>query len=117
MRQELKLHYFSQLQDDDDDETKEDARFTEEDLELKGYQNLCSEVGIPPNDSIAECKRDLKNTLVNIVDPIDARRMGKKVEVWDDFEAFRRWRSRERTSNETMRGCTSSVGCSRRGTE
>ncbi|KAK3986017.1 hypothetical protein QBC44DRAFT_334039 [Cladorrhinum sp. PSN332] len=89
MRQELKLHYFSQPQDDDDGKTKEDAEFTEEDLELKGYQDLCREVGISSNDSIAECKRDLKNTLVNIVDLIDARRMGKKVEVWDDFEAFR----------------------------
>ena len=87
MRQELKLHYFSQSQDDGNGET--DAEFTEEDLELKGYQVLCREVGIPSNDSIAECRRDLKNTLVNIVDLIDARRMGKKVEVWDDFGAFR----------------------------
>ena len=87
MRQELKLHYFSQSQDDDNGET--DAGFTEEDRELKGYQDLCREVGIPSQDSIAECKRHLKNTLVNIVDLIDARRMGKKVEVWDDFEAFR----------------------------
>ncbi len=88
MRQELKLHYFSQ-QSQDGNNSETDAEFTEEDLELKGYQNLCREVGIPSNDSIAECKRDLKNTLVNIVDLIDARRMGKKVEVWNDFGAFR----------------------------
>jgi hypothetical protein len=93
MRQELKLHYFSQSQlqsqDDDDIKSEQDAELTEEELQLRGYQDLCHEVGIPPNDSIAECKKNLKNTLVNIVDLIDARRMGKKVEVWDDFEAFR----------------------------
>ncbi|KAK3304972.1 uncharacterized protein B0T15DRAFT_381102, partial [Chaetomium strumarium] len=30
-----------------------------------------------------------KNTPVNIVDLIDARRTGKRVEVWDNFEEFR----------------------------
>jgi len=45
MRQELKLHYFSQSQDGN---SETDAEFTEEDLELKGY--LCREVGIPSND-------------------------------------------------------------------
>jgi len=45
-------------------------------------------VGIPPNGSVAECKLHVNNTLVNIVDLIGARRMGKKVEVWNDFEAF-----------------------------
>ena len=88
MRQELKLHYFSQSQDGN---SETDAEFKEEDLALKGYQTLCREVGIPSNDSIADCKRDLKNTLVNIVDLIDARRVGKKVEVWVDFGAFREY--------------------------
>ncbi|KAK0712347.1 hypothetical protein B0T26DRAFT_741531 [Lasiosphaeria miniovina] len=86
MRQELKLHYFSQSQDGN---SETDAGFTEEDLELKGYQKLYREVGIPSNDSIAECKRDLKNALVNIVDLVDAQRLGKKVEAWNDFGAFR----------------------------
>lgn len=37
---------------------KKDAESTEEELELKGYQDLRREVGIPSNDSIAERKRD-----------------------------------------------------------
>ncbi|QUC23843.1 uncharacterized protein UV8b_08084 [Ustilaginoidea virens] len=84
MREELKLHYFSQPQplSDIDEELTEEEK-------LQGYQDLCREVRIPPSDSIAECKRLLKSTLVNIVDLIDARRMRKEVKVWDDFDAFR----------------------------
>ncbi|RSL79794.1 hypothetical protein CDV31_017174 [Fusarium ambrosium] len=84
MRQELKLHYFSQprpLHDTNEELTEEEK--------LQGYQELCHEVRIPPSDSIAECKKHLKNTLVNIVDLIDARRTRKAVKVWHDFEAFR----------------------------
>ncbi|GAO14225.1 hypothetical protein UVI_02001420 [Ustilaginoidea virens] len=74
MREELKLHYFSQPQplSDIDEELTEEEK-------LQGYQDLCREVRIPPSDSIAECKRLLKSTLVNIVDLIDARRMRKEV--------------------------------------
>ncbi|RFU77726.1 hypothetical protein TARUN_4505 [Trichoderma arundinaceum] len=86
MREELKTHYFSQSQAPDG--TQEEP--TEEDV-LRGYQDLCREVSIPPSDSTAECKRQLKKTLVNIVDLIDARRTDKKVRVWDDFEAFRKY--------------------------
>ncbi|RSL42691.1 hypothetical protein CEP51_016453, partial [Fusarium floridanum] len=84
MRQELKLHYFSQprpLHDTNEELTEEEK--------LQGYQELCHEVRIPPSDSIAECKKHLKNTLVNIIDLIDARRTRKAVKVWHDFEAFR----------------------------
>ncbi|EWZ27936.1 uncharacterized protein FOBCDRAFT_276310 [Fusarium oxysporum Fo47] len=81
MREELQLHYFSQTK-------QPDGKLTEEE-QLEGYQNLCREVRIPVSDSIAECKKNLKNTLVNIVDLIDARRVQKDVKVWDDFEAFR----------------------------
>ncbi|KAK1749898.1 hypothetical protein QBC47DRAFT_395195 [Echria macrotheca] len=63
---------------------------SKEEVELLGFQRLCKEVGIdPPSDRIGVCKRQLKGTLVNIVDLIDARRTGKKVRVWDDFGAFR----------------------------
>ncbi|KAF4964203.1 hypothetical protein FSARC_7837 [Fusarium sarcochroum] len=82
MRQELQLHYFSQSQ-------KPDGQQLTEEEQLEGYQNLCREVRIPAKDSIDECKKDLKNTLVNIVDLIDARRVQKDVKVWTDFEAFR----------------------------
>ncbi|KAK4150025.1 hypothetical protein C8A00DRAFT_37382 [Chaetomidium leptoderma] len=87
MREELELHYFSQSQQLDN--INEEEELSEEEKALQGYQALCHEVGIDPSDSVAECKRILKNTLVNIVDLIDARRTGKRVEVWDSFEEFR----------------------------
>jgi hypothetical protein len=83
IKEELELHYFSQPQLDNIDEEEE---LSEEEIRLRGYQALCQEVGINPSDSVAECKRCLKNTLVNIVDLIDARRTGKRVKVWDSFE-------------------------------
>lgn len=86
MRQELKMHYFSQSQPLDEDDV--DKPLTEE-QKLQGYQSLCHEIGIPPSDSLVECKRRLKSTLVNIVDLIDARRTGVEIRVWHDFEAFR----------------------------
>jgi hypothetical protein len=81
MREELQLHYFSQSKLAGDELTEEE--------QLKGYQSLCREVRIPERDTISECKKDLKNTLVNIVDLIDARRVQREVKVWDDFESFR----------------------------
>lgn len=86
MRQALKLHYFSQsrLPGDTDEEPTDEEK-------LKGYQTLCHEVGISPSDSIAECKKQLKNTLVNIVDLIDTRQTLKKVKVWHNFKAFRNY--------------------------
>ncbi|KAL7936174.1 hypothetical protein V8C35DRAFT_297048 [Trichoderma chlorosporum] len=85
MREELKTHYFSSQQLDS---TQEEP--TEEEV-LQGYQDLCREVGIPPCDTAAECKDGLKRKLVNIVDLIDARRTNKKVRVWTDFQAFRKY--------------------------
>jgi len=88
MREELKLHYFSQpLADIPEYNGQEPEELTEE-QKLVGYQNLCREVGIPTSESIEVCKTELKSTLVNIVDLIDARRTAKVVQVWDDFEAF-----------------------------
>lgn len=80
MREEIKTHYFPSTQD---------TPKSPEQVTLEGHQALCREVGIPPQDSLAECRRRLKKTLVNIVDLIDARRTSKEVEVWRDFEAFR----------------------------
>ncbi|KAI9164021.1 hypothetical protein HJFPF1_05656 [Paramyrothecium foliicola] len=76
LREELKRHYFPRSKPDD---------------VLAGYQALCQEVGLDPGDSIIDCKRILKTKLVNIVDLIDARRTGKKVEIWEDFEKFRKY--------------------------
>lgn len=87
IREELKQHYFSQSH------ASHGSKGPTEDEELKGYQDLCHEVKITPGDSIPDCKRALKSQLVNIVDLIDARRTGKKVEVWQTFEAFRHYPS------------------------
>ncbi|KAH6645438.1 hypothetical protein BKA67DRAFT_664514 [Truncatella angustata] len=62
-----------------------------EDEELKGYQYLYREVQIIPGDSISDCKRALKKQLINTVDLIDTRHIGRDVEVWQDFEAFRHY--------------------------
>lgn len=86
IREELELHYFSQPQQLDNINEEE---LSGEEIALRGYQALCHEVGIDPSDSVAECKRNLKKTLVNIVDLIDTRRTGKRVVVWDSFEEFR----------------------------
>lgn len=91
IREELELHYFSQPDSPSQDAAAEPALPAEQGKKLKGYQALCREVGItmaPSGGSVAECKRRLRSTLVNIVDLIDARRTGRPVEVWDDFAAF-----------------------------
>ncbi|KAK0724052.1 hypothetical protein B0H67DRAFT_656167 [Lasiosphaeris hirsuta] len=110
MREELSTHYFPSSQpppalggipeDDDDDDDKaaillhgspQKVELTDEEI-LQGFQDLCAEVGIARGAAVDECKRALKATLVNIVDLIDARRVpGTKVQVWTDFEAFRRY--------------------------
>ncbi|OAA75478.1 hypothetical protein LEL_07466 [Akanthomyces lecanii RCEF 1005] len=99
MRAEIKTHYFSSSQlpaasAQQHAASSISAVVTEED-ELMGYRALCDEVGLPCYDTIPECKRELKKTLVNIIDLIDVRRMidvrptPPKVKVWKDFEAFR----------------------------
>ncbi|KLU92348.1 hypothetical protein MAPG_11294 [Magnaporthiopsis poae ATCC 64411] len=99
MREELSLHFFSQLppavklEDVDEEGEGEDVKeLSAEEVALQGYQALCREVGIDdPSDDVAVCKRALKSTLVNIVDLIDTRRTGKDVKVWDDFAKFRKY--------------------------
>ncbi|KAM3435765.1 hypothetical protein NHJ13734_005409 [Beauveria thailandica] len=88
MRAELKSHYFSSQKLE---QLPEDATADEMSKEaiLEGYQALCGEVGLTRYDTTEECQRELKKTLVNIVDLIDARRTRKEVKVWQDFEAFR----------------------------
>ncbi|EJP64329.1 uncharacterized protein BBA_06711 [Beauveria bassiana ARSEF 2860] len=91
MRAELKTHYFSSSQKIEE-LPEEDAaadEMTKEAIILEGYQALCGEVGLTRYDTTEECQRELKKTLVNIVDLIDARRTMKEVKIWQDFEAFR----------------------------
>ncbi|KAK5651343.1 hypothetical protein OQA88_12576 [Cercophora sp. LCS_1] len=59
------------------------------DPKLAGYQHLCREVGLEPSGDVEECRRRLKTVWVNIIDLIDARRTGREVDVWTNFEAFR----------------------------
>ncbi|KAJ1328854.1 hypothetical protein MN608_05583 [Microdochium nivale] len=61
---------------------------------LRGYQLLCTTVGLTAPDSVAECKKALKTVLVNIVDLLNVRRTGQPVKLWDDFEAFRSYTMR-----------------------
>ncbi|KAM3544961.1 hypothetical protein ARSEF1564_002132 [Beauveria bassiana] len=91
MRAELKTHYFSSSQKIEEPPEEDAAadEMTEEATILEGYQALCGEVGLTRYDTTQECQRELKKTLVNIVDLIDARRTMKEVKVWQDFEAFR----------------------------
>ncbi|KFA81771.1 hypothetical protein S40288_11567 [Stachybotrys chartarum IBT 40288] len=89
MREELKLLYFSQSQSLAD--INEEPMELNEEQKLRGYRDLCNEVGISPSNSIDECKKHLKSTLVNIVDLIDARRTGSVAKVWHDFDAFRKY--------------------------
>lgn len=111
MREELTSHFFSpsaflcigplaMLQEEDQDNIafSFDApqptpirQLTPKEIALRGYQELCREVGLEVSDDVNDCKKRLKSTLVNIVDLIDARRTGKLVEVWEDFNAFRKY--------------------------
>ncbi|KAK6948853.1 hypothetical protein Daesc_008924 [Daldinia eschscholtzii] len=93
IRDELKFHYSSQPVDLADippaiPELAEGSLEESEKLDI--YQNMCREIGVNPQDTIAACRRELKGVLVNIVDYIDARRVGKKVKIWawSDFHSF-----------------------------
>ncbi|ROW07367.1 hypothetical protein VMCG_03830 [Cytospora schulzeri] len=59
--------------------------------DLQGFQSMCRAVGKAPADTLGGCREILNETLVNLVDLVDGRRIGAKVEVWTDFEAFRRY--------------------------
>ncbi|KAG5951528.1 hypothetical protein E4U53_002895 [Claviceps sorghi] len=83
LREEITFHYFCPGLLPDGTVVP----LTKEEI-LEGFQALCREVRIAPGHSIRDCKRLLKSTLVNIVELIDARRTGKEVRVWDDFDQF-----------------------------
>merc|ERR1712000_39627 len=93
IREELTSLYFAPTPLASIDE--QPAPLTEEEQQLKGYRDLCDEIGIPPSNSTDECKKQLKSTLVNIVDLIDARRTGAAAMVWQDFDAFRTYIRRD----------------------
>ncbi|KAJ0333751.1 hypothetical protein COL26b_014493 [Colletotrichum chrysophilum] len=89
MREELTSRYFPPMPLITDNNKRTERRLREQQLE--GYQDLCREIGLPLGDSVDECKKSLKRTLVNIVDLIDARRTHSTVTVWQDFHKFRKY--------------------------
>ncbi|KAI1804267.1 Caulimovirus viroplasmin-domain-containing protein [Daldinia bambusicola] len=93
IRDELKFHYSSQPGDairDLQTIPEFPGRSLSESEKLDIYQNMCREIGVNSQDTIAGCRRALKGVLVNIVDYIDARRIGKPVKIWawSDFRSF-----------------------------
>ncbi|KAI0839324.1 Caulimovirus viroplasmin-domain-containing protein [Hypoxylon sp. FL0890] len=96
IRDELKFHYSSQPNNpaETSDTIPELGKETlDEQSKLEIYQNMCREIGVDPRDTITDCRRELKKVLVNIIDYIDARRIGKKVEIWEwaNFHEFSRY--------------------------
>ncbi|KAK1613524.1 hypothetical protein BDP81DRAFT_466777 [Colletotrichum phormii] len=89
MREELESHYFPSTPPIINNNKRTKRLIKEQ--QLKGYQDLCREISLPLGDSVDECKKSLKSTLVNIVDLIDARRTHSAVRVWQDFDAFRNY--------------------------
>lgn len=56
---------------------------------LLGWQALCQETGRTVGKTIWECRTSLKKKpYVNIIDYIDAARIGAKIELFDDFREF-----------------------------
>jgi hypothetical protein len=92
IREGLKQHYFSQSQ------ASHGSKGPPEVEELKGYRDLCREAKTTPGGSISDCKQALKRQLINIVALIDARRTGKEVELWQDFEALRHYTLQDKHS-------------------
>ena len=60
-------------------------------------QRLCRDCGIEPKETVLECKEDLKNILVNIVDLISANEVGEPIPVWapEDWHKFRSYTMEE----------------------
>lgn len=87
------IKIFPTIKEEEDSEALAEARQArdEELVELQGFQKMCRAVGKRPAGTLEGCKTALRATLVNIVDLVDVRRTGRKVEVWADFGAFMRY--------------------------
>ncbi|KAH8710248.1 hypothetical protein GQ44DRAFT_626632, partial [Phaeosphaeriaceae sp. PMI808] len=69
--------------------TQEERKVREDEWNISGYQTLLREVNQEPRHTVKECVEVLQKTLVNIVDLLDARRVGTKVEVFEYFQDFK----------------------------
>jgi hypothetical protein len=79
-----------EVPDDLDDENKISSlsELTEHE-QLLGWQALCRETGRTVGKTIWECRTSLKKKpYINIIDYIDAARVGAKIEMFDDFANF-----------------------------
>ncbi|KAH8763068.1 hypothetical protein F5883DRAFT_351821, partial [Diaporthe sp. PMI_573] len=86
LRNELQTHFFASF-------CEGLPVIKEEDREgdsLHGFQSMCQAVGKRPGDTVADCEIILKQTIVNIVDLIDACREGRDTVglPWTNFGAF-----------------------------
>ncbi|KAI4775873.1 hypothetical protein E4T52_09179 [Aureobasidium sp. EXF-3400] len=59
--------------------------------QLERLQHLCVELGLEPLSTVTQCKKALKNTHVNLVDLMNARRTGKKVRMFDTYSQLRKY--------------------------
>ncbi|KAI6854546.1 hypothetical protein KC338_g8677 [Hortaea werneckii] len=60
-----------------------------DETKLQGWQRLCEDVGIPPQDSVTQCKKALKTTFVNIHHLVDAKKRGEHPRRFPSREALR----------------------------
>ncbi|KAI6841065.1 hypothetical protein KC332_g1136 [Hortaea werneckii] len=60
-----------------------------DETKLQGWQRLCEDVGIAPEDSIKQCKKALKTTFVNIHDLVAAKQQGKTPQRFPTRKALR----------------------------
>ncbi|KAJ4417875.1 hypothetical protein N0V82_005932 [Gnomoniopsis sp. IMI 355080] len=60
---------------------------------LEGYQKLCRAVRIEASDTIQGCRDDLRGTLINIVDLLEALELNEPVKVWphEHWNAFTKY--------------------------
>ncbi|KAF6799445.1 hypothetical protein CSOJ01_12507 [Colletotrichum sojae] len=100
IKNELQTHYFAPQSRELPAVKEEEERaasveavpeFDEEVVQLRGFQAMCREVGKRPGNTVRQCERILKNTLVNIIDLIDGRRKDIPPKVWHNLEDFRRY--------------------------
>jgi hypothetical protein len=73
-----------------DGDNKEEL--TEEQRDLRVYQNLCREVNKPPSATAEECIVTLKDApYVNLIDLINTRRTGSQPKTYDSWDEFVRY--------------------------
>ncbi|GAP84884.1 hypothetical protein SAMD00023353_0802060 [Rosellinia necatrix] len=98
IRHEMVFHYSHEdikreIKGEDTDDRSLPIEKQCETTKLQVFQNMCREVGLEPLNTADGCAANLKSVLVNIIDYIDAKRVGRPVRVWGphEFEEFRRY--------------------------